>query len=55
MKLAGAYTLHEEGEERFFVVLECGCHIGVVIHDVFESDLPCPLHEPQRYLGPDSR
>ena len=53
MKQISAYTDESEGERRFYVLLECGCTLGVPVGALFDSDanLPCPLHEPDRYLG----
>jgi hypothetical protein len=50
MKQHAAYTIVEDGEEKFFTVLDCGCELHVAVDQLFEDDLPCPLHEENRYL-----
>jgi len=49
MKQAGAYTAREGDEECFYTVLECGCTYRVAVETLFDQDIPCVLHEPQRY------
>lgn len=41
----------EEGEteERFYTVLECGCAFPVPPEVLFDPDVPCVLHEPEKY------
>ncbi len=51
MKQHAAYTTSEDGEEQFYTVLECGCELHVTVDQLFEDDLPCPLHEEYRYIG----
>jgi hypothetical protein len=51
MKQAAAYTLKEDGEERFYTVLECGCTYPVAVETLFEADIPCPTHEEYRFTG----
>ncbi len=52
MKQTGAYTDKDEyGEERFWAVLECGCTLHIPTSGLFETDLPCPLHEEYRFTG----
>jgi len=51
MKQAAAYTLNEDGEEQFFVLLECGCSLHVAPLTLFDQDIPCPLHEESRFYG----
>jgi len=51
MKQIAAYTYMEEGEteERFYTVLECGCAFPVPPEVLFDPDVPCVLHEPEKY------
>jgi len=52
MKQVAAYTdKDEDGKEEFYSVLSCGCTLHVQIDDLFEADLPCPLHEEHRFTG----
>jgi len=59
MKQVAAYTdKDEEGKEEFYSVLECGCTLHVLIEELFDPDLPCPLHEEYRFTGekpPDNK
>lgn len=50
MQQVAAYTTKDNGEENFYTVLECGCELHVTPALLFEGDLPCPLHEWQRYV-----
>jgi hypothetical protein len=54
MKQHGAYTVVENSEEKFFTILDCGCHMHVAVGQLFEDDLPCPLHEEYRYFNYDN-
>lgn len=51
MKQVAAYTDREDGEDRFYTLLECGCKLHVTIETLFEADIPCPLHEEYRFTG----
>jgi hypothetical protein len=50
MRQIGAYTIIEDGEEKFYTILDCECHLQVMVGMFFEEDLPCPLHEEYRYF-----
>jgi len=50
MKQSAAYTITENGEEQFYTILDCGCELHVTVNQLFEDDLPCPLHEESRYF-----
>ena len=53
MKTTLCNTTHdEEGNEIFVVTLECGCVIPVPVSLLFEDELPCPLHEEDRWFDP---
>jgi hypothetical protein len=49
MRQIGAYTIIEDGEEKFYSILDCGCQLEVAAGMYFEDDLACPLHEWKRY------
>jgi hypothetical protein len=53
MKQISTYSYKEEGEdeERFYVVLTCGCTWPVPPDVLFEDDVPCPVHEEARFTG----
>jgi hypothetical protein len=51
MQVCGAYAKMEDGEERYFAILLCECHIPIPVLETFENDIPCPLHEEHRYTG----
>ena len=47
-------SIYRNFDNEYFVVLDCACHFPMPEDLVHEADLPCPLHEPHRYLGPPS-
>lgn len=49
MEQIGAFTRVEDGQEKFFTVLACGCEYEVIPAMLFENDLPCPKCEEERY------
>ena len=51
MQVCGAFAQNDGGEERYFAILLCGCNIPIPILEIFENDIPCPLHEEWRYTG----
>ena len=57
MRVESKWTCYEADDsgatvsERF-ARLSCGCAVPLVPDLEMEPDLPCPLHEESRFLGP---
>jgi hypothetical protein len=50
MDIAAVYQLPKE-PGIYHLVLRCACEFVIVANQLDDTNPPCPLHEPHRYLG----